>query len=105
MIDLESDQLELIRDILKRHVPDCEVRAFGSRVNKTATRFSDLDLVLLCDGEIGWERLEALKDAFSSSALPIMVDVLDWQAISESFRQEVSKEYEVIQFSALRPSP
>ncbi len=97
MIDIEKEHLSLVQDILKQHVSDCEVRAFGSRVNGTASRFSDLDIVLQCEGELSWEKLQGLKDAFASSDLPITVDVLDWHAISESFRKLISKEYEVIQ--------
>lgn len=97
MIDLEKGQLLLVQNILKQHVPGCEVWAFGSRVNGTATRFSDLDIVLMCECPLDWGKLEGLKDAFSASELPIIVDVLDWHVISESFRQLIKKEYEVVQ--------
>ena len=35
--------LELIKHILAEHVPDCEVRAFGSRVKWTTKDYSDLE--------------------------------------------------------------
>lgn len=97
MIELEESQLACIKGILAREAPKCEVRAFGSRVNGTARQFSDLDLVLVCREKLYWRRLEALRNAFSESDLPFMIDVLDWQAISESFRERIERQYEVIQ--------
>lgn len=35
-IDLSPEQWLIVRDILRRQVPDCEVWAFGSRVAKAA---------------------------------------------------------------------
>lgn len=97
MIDLEEESLHVIKTILRRHVPECKVLAFGSRVKGTARRFSDLDLAVVCNEPIDWRRLEALKDAFSESDLPIMVDVLDWHALSESFRAIISRQCETLQ--------
>ncbi len=97
MIDLEKRHLDEVLAILKRQVPDCEVRAFGSRVTGKARQFSDLDLALVGKGEIGWQRVEALKDAFSESDIPITVDVLDWHAISEDFRRHIAQKYEILQ--------
>ena len=97
MIDLEPGHLELIKRILAEHVPDCEVRVFGSRITGTAQRYSDLDLALI--GSVDWRKIEALKDAFAESDLPMIVDVLDGNAVSESFREIIEKRYEVIQKS------
>ena len=47
MIDLEPQHLQVVQHILSEHVPECEVRVFGSRANGTARRFSDLDLALI----------------------------------------------------------
>jgi predicted nucleotidyltransferase len=78
---------------IKQYVPDCEVRVFGSRVNGQAQRFSDIDLVLTGEVSLDWRRLEALKDAFAESDLPIMVDVLDWHAISPEFQKVIEAGY------------
>lgn len=97
MIDIEPKHLELIKRILAEHVPDCEVRAFGSRVTGTAGSYSDLDIAVIGAEKMDWRKIEALKDAFAESDLPIIVDVIDGNAISESFREVVEKRYEVIQ--------
>lgn len=97
MIDLKKEDMDLIMTIIEKHVPDCEVRAFGSRVSGGAREFSDLDLALVGEEEIDRRKIEALKDAFAESDLPIMVDVLDWRGIGEEFRKVTEKEYEVLQ--------
>jgi predicted nucleotidyltransferase len=97
MIDLDEKYLDEIRWILTGKVPDCEVRAFGSRLEGKAKKFSDLDLVLVGGEKLNWRRIESLKDAFSSSDIPIIVDVIDWNAISDEFRAVIENNYEVIQ--------
>jgi predicted nucleotidyltransferase len=97
MIDLDEKYLDEIRWILTGKVPDCEVRAFGSRLEGKAKKFSDLDLVLVGGEKLNWRRIESLKDAFSSSDIPIIVDVIDWHAISDEFRAIIENNYEIIQ--------
>jgi predicted nucleotidyltransferase len=94
MIDLEARHLETVRRILAAHLPLVEVRVFGSRVRGTSGRFSDLDLAIVGDGPLPVDRLEALRDAFSASDLPILVDVLDWHAVSPAFRAVIDAGYE-----------
>lgn len=101
MIDLAPEYLDEVRRILASLVPDCEVRAFGSRVTGKARRFSDLDLVVQGEDRLADGRLDALRDAFSASTLPVRVDVVDWHAISESFRAIIVGGSEVLQ--ARRP--
>lgn len=96
MIDLDPTSLNIVLSILRKHVHDCEVRVFGSRLNGSATTYSDLDLALVGDGPLDWQRIEKLKDAFAESDLPIMVDVLDWHTISDEFRAVIKKRYEVV---------
>ena len=47
--------------------------------------------------------LVRLKEAFEDSDLPIQVDVLDWQEISQSFREFIAKDYAVLQMMPARP--
>ena len=41
--------------------------------------------------------LDRLKEPFEDSDLPILVDVLDWQEISQSFREIIARDYAVLQ--------
>lgn len=38
MLLLTPEQLRMVKEILKRHVPDCTVWAFGSRVKGTSKK-------------------------------------------------------------------
>ncbi len=97
MIDLQPKHLNTIRRILSEHVPECEVRVFGSRVKCTTKSYSDLDLAVLGKGIIPRSRLNRLEEAFEESDLPFRVDVLDWWTISDSFRKFIDNKYEIIQ--------
>ena len=97
MIDLNPKHLKTIQYILAEHIPDYEVRAFGSRVKWTAKDYSDLDLVVVGSKPLNLRQRGELVEAFEESNLPIRVDVLDWQSISEGFRQVISERYEIIQ--------
>ena len=97
MIDLRPDHLDTVQCILAEHVPECEVRAFGSRAAWTAKDYSDLDLAVVSAGPLHWRILGRLKEAFEESSLPMRVDVLDWHAIPDSFRQVIERGYVVVQ--------
>ena len=97
MIDLNPKHLKTVQYILAEHIPDYEVRAFGSRVKWTAKDYSDLDLAVVGSKPLNLRQRGELAEAFEESNLPIRVDVLDWQSISEEFRQVISEKYEIIQ--------
>ena len=101
MIDLAPEQLDRVARLLGAQVPECEVRAFGSRVSGGAKPYSDLDLVLLGPARLPLDRLAALREAFAESELPIRVDLVDWHALSEAFRTIIAANCEVIQQAAL----
>jgi predicted nucleotidyltransferase len=97
MIDLSTADLAAIQRILAQHVPGCTVRAFGSRVRGHARPYSDLDLVVIGPQPLDWRQIEALKDAFAESDLPVLVDVVDWHALSEGFRTLIAQTSVVLQ--------
>ena len=96
-IDLEPRLLQQVRMILREHVPECEVWAFGSRVGAaSAKRFSDLDLAVVSTVALPTRRLALLANAFEESNLPLRVDVVDWQSTSQAFRRRIAEQHEVI---------
>jgi type I restriction enzyme S subunit len=101
MIDVLPHYLEIVSKILQTHVPECEVRAFGSRITQTAKPYSDLDLVVVGKERLANKIIYALKDDFEESDLPFRVDVLDWYSISKEFRKVVEKNFLVIQKGSL----
>jgi len=96
MIDLTPAQLREVLTILETHVPDCEVRVFGSRYKGTAAKYSDLDLVLIGRTKLEITLLAKVNDAFEESDLPFRVDVLDWNAITPEFQKVVANGYYTI---------
>ncbi|GAB4270727.1 MULTISPECIES: nucleotidyltransferase family protein [Deferrisoma] len=100
MIDLPAPDLEEVRRLVARHLPGREVRVFGSRVEGTARRFSDLDLAVV--GPASDEELEALRDAFSASDLPIQVDLVRWEDLPDGIRGAIGGRFVVLQEAGAR---
>ena len=96
MLDLRPEHYRLVRDILEKHVPEYEVRAFGSRVAGCAREFSDLDRATIATGPLSFELLGQIRDAFSESDLPFKVDVLDWSTTSAGFRRLIQEKHLVL---------
>jgi type I restriction enzyme S subunit len=96
MIDLTPAHLESVKRILAEYVPDCEVRAFGSRCKGAARKFSDLDLAVCGHEKLPWLQLADLQEAFQESDLPFRVDVLDYHTVSDNFRAIIDKDYEIV---------
>ena len=97
VIDLAPDYLAIVENILAEHVPEFEVRAFGSRATWTARDYSDLDLTVVADGPLHWQTISRLKESFEESRLPMRVDVVDWHSIPNGFREEIRRDYVVVQ--------
>ena len=93
-IDLPPPQNKILQKILRQHIPNKTVWAFGSRVEWKASETSDLDLVAhKCSGA----EIADLKEALEESALHCSVDVLNWEDIPDSFRANIKKHYVVVQ--------
>ena len=97
MIDLAPHHLETVKRILAEHLPDSEVRAFGSRATWTAWEYSDLDLAVVSPEPLDWDRRARLREAFEESDLPIRVDIVDWESLSDGFRQTIVGDCVVLQ--------
>jgi type I restriction enzyme S subunit len=96
-IDLKPADLEGVREILARHVPEREVRAFGSRVAGPVKKFSDLDLAVMGETPLPSSVLADLEEDFRESDLPFKVDVVDWATTKESFRRIIDRDSVVVQ--------
>jgi predicted nucleotidyltransferase len=99
MIDINSKHLEVVKSILTKHLRGYEIWAFGSRVDSTAKKYSDLDLVIITDTPVSLITVASVKEAFSESNLPFKVDIIDWSTTSESFKKIIKEHYTVIQKS------
>jgi uncharacterized protein len=94
---LGPEERRIVADILRQHVPDHEVWAFGSRVHgKHLKPFSDLDLAIITTAPLPLQRLIDLRTAFSESDMPFRVDIVDWAAAELSFRSIIDADHEVV---------
>jgi hypothetical protein len=94
MIDLDAKQLETVRKIVREHFPDCSVKVFGSRARATAKPYSDLDIAIICPEKIPMKKMHEIQEAFEISDLPIRVDVVDYNSVSEKFQEVINSEDE-----------
>lgn len=101
-LDIRSNDLDILRSILQQHVPEREVRAFGSRVNGTARQFSDLDLAVMGETPLTFDTVAALSEAFSDSNLPFKVDIVDWASVSPQFQAIIQQMWVTVQTASPR---
>ena len=85
MIDIPKKELRTVKIILRKHLPNCEIRAFGSRVADTAKPYSDLDLAIVGIEKLPLTTIFSVKEEFQESNIPFRVDIIDWNRISDSF--------------------
>lgn len=97
MIDIPPEDLQIIRYILRKYVPDCEIWAFGSRVEGNAAPHSDLDLVVIGKDKLPRITLAHLKADLEDAPIKTKVDLLDWNRISTRFQKNIKKHYEIVQ--------
>ena len=99
-----TDRLELplryrreLEALLREHVPEAEVWAYGSRVSGESHPVSDLDLVLRGPS---LERLghgfSDFLEALEESNIPILIQAHDWARLPKSFHREIERDYVVI---------
>ena len=87
MICVSDYEFSIIKDVIEKYAPDCDVLAFGSRYKWTPKDYSDLDLAFAAEGEFGLKRRSLIEEAFSESSLPYRVDVVDYNGVSPEFRK------------------
>ena len=89
-VDISPNHLDIILDILHKHLPaDVGVWVFGSRADWTTKDSSDLDLALGGDSALDRGTIAALEAAFEESSLPYRVDIIDLNQVSDKFKRIV----------------
>ena len=96
MIAVSPAEMEIIHAIIKKHVPDCDVLAFGSRYKGTHDESSDLDLALVGKEKLGLSLIGNIREDFMESDIPFKVSVLDYSTVSPAFRKIIDNGYERI---------
>ena len=96
-IDLNPHDWIEVKRILESYLPQYDAWVFGSRATWTAKAYSDLDLVIITDTKFPLATLAHLQSAFDESDLSIKVDIVDWAATGEAFREIICKTAVVVQ--------
>ena len=97
-LHLRPRHRRLLEGLLREHLPDVEVWAYGSRVNGRSHDGSDLDLVLRGPEleEVPLDRLMDFEEAVRESTIPFLVEARDWARLPERFHREIEREYVVL---------
>ena len=98
MLDLrDTDKLALQRIASKTLPKGTIIWAYGSRVKGTSHDTSDLDLVVHFPNSISsldaTTILANFKESLQESNIPILIQVLDWDRIPESFQQNIKQNF------------
>ncbi len=94
-LQLAARHREQLEALLREHLADVEVWAYGSRVDGRSHGGSDLDLVLRGPGleEIDLARLADFQRALHDSTMPFLVEARDWARLPERFHREIEGGY------------
>ena len=96
-LQLTEQELLIVKTILQDQLAGIPVWAYGSRTKGSAKRYSDLDLAVITQEPLTFQKLATLENAFSDSELEWKVDILDWASASEEFKRIVLKHYIALQ--------
>ena len=92
-LDLAPEHRRIVLDIIAEHLPPkTQAWVFGSRATGRARRYSDLDLALDAGRRLTIDETAILREAFDECDLPYRVDIVDWQATDDRFRQLIAAE-------------
>ena len=94
-LHLSARHRAMLEALLKEHLPEVEVWAYGSRVNGESHDGSDLDLVLRGPGlaKIDISRLVDFEEALRDSTVPFLVEAHDWARLPESFHRVIERRH------------
>ena len=99
MLDIREKDHKTLCNIAKNCFNNSvEIWAYGSRVNGDSHDASDLDLVIRTAdlSPLDFGELLDFQEQIQESNIPILVQVMDWNKIPESFHLNILKKYEVV---------
>jgi len=89
---VQAHHKEILLKIIHTSIPNCKVWLFGSRARDTEGRGSDIDLALDCGAPIPLSTIIDMRLAIQDTTLPMEVDLVDLNTVSDDFKKEVLKE-------------
>ena len=97
-LDFPAHYRQELEALLREHVPDCDVWAYGSRIRGEGHPGSDLDLVLRTPTleHVSPSAFSGLIEGLEQSNIPILVQPHDWADLPDSFHMEIERDYVVL---------
>ncbi len=95
MINLKPKHASELRKIFEEYCPDAEIWAYGSRVDGDSHDGSDLDLTVI-DFHDSQKSISELKQIFTDSDIPFLIDICEFQRLPLSFQNEIKRKYMVL---------
>lgn len=89
MLDFPEPYRSQLYALCAQYLAGCEVLAYGSRMSGNSHAGSDLDIVIKSTDEQSAARIDGFRNALRDSNLPMLIDVLDWQYIPETFQARI----------------
>jgi len=89
-LDLNSRYLKVLLGLISVHLSDSIVWAYGSRVKNQNHDTSDLDIVVISKC-YEFSDILSFREVLRESNIPVLIDVMDWNVIPESFKDEINQ--------------
>ncbi|MCK4650858.1 nucleotidyltransferase domain-containing protein [Candidatus Babeliales bacterium] len=78
-----------LTEIIKKYLPSCKIYLFGSRATEKHGKFSDIDIAIDASKQLKTSTLGKIKDDIKESNIPLFVDVLDFNDVSDKMRNQI----------------
>lgn len=90
---IKKSEQEKIIGIINLFVPHATIYIFGSQARGDATPTSDLDIALDQGSKIPHEQLGELRSVLDGLWISYKIDLVDFQAVSETLQQNIMKKH------------
>ena len=91
-MSLENRYKKILLDIINKKIPNCKVYLFGSRARGDHKSGSDFDIAIDAEKEISLFDILAIQNEIEETNIPVFVDIVDMQTVSDQLKEEVKNE-------------
>jgi len=84
----QNDKKYIIK-VVRSILPNCKIVVFGSRVDGTARKYSDLDISLDDGKRISGNHMDQIKENFNQSDIVYKIDISDWHLLESDFQEKI----------------
>ncbi len=86
-----------IKDIVINDLKNENIKIFlfGSRARKTNYSYSDVDIGIIPYGQFDEKKITLIKEKLENSNIPYKIEIVNFNHVSEDFKQEATKDIEI----------